>query len=139
MTFKHSYDEMLTKAYKELPEAKVKEGRFEIPKVHGRTQGSRTILTNFQQISKDLRRDINHLFKFMLMELATTGEIKQNNVTFNGKFAPSMLNTKIEKYVKEFVLCEKCSKPDTELIKEKDATFKRCEACGAKSSVRSIK
>ena len=30
-------------------------------------------------------------------------------------------------------------KPDTELHKEKGITFKQCQACGARSSVRSIK
>jgi len=139
MVWKHKYDDMLNKAYKELPEAKAGSSRFEIPKVHGRLQGNRTILTNIHQIAKDLRRDVNHVVKFLLRELATTGDIKSNSVIFNGKYSPSMLNSKVEKYVKEFILCEQCNKPDTELIKEKGVTFKRCEACGSKSSVRSIK
>lgn len=139
MVWKHTYEEMLNKAYEELPKAKATAGRFEVPEVHGRLQGSKTILTNLHQIARDLRRNISHLFKFMLRELATTGEIKQNSIIFNGKFAPAILNAKIEKYVKEFVLCNQCSKPDTELIKERGLTFKRCEACGAKTSVRSIK
>jgi translation initiation factor 2 subunit 2 len=139
MTFKHKYEDMLNKAYKELPESKSTNSRFEIPKFHGRLQGSRTILTNFSQIASTLRRNINHMFKFIVSELATTGEIRPNQVIFNGKFAPTLLNTKLEKYTKEFVLCDQCNKPDTELIKEKDLTFKRCEACGAKHSVRTIK
>lgn len=139
MVWRHKYEAMLKQAFKLLPEAKATDSRFEIPKVHGRLQGNQTILTNFSQIASHLRRDINHLFKFMLRELATTGEIKSNAVVFVGKFAPNMLNSKIDKYVKEFVLCENCGKPDTELTKEKDATFKRCEACGARTSVRTIK
>ena len=139
MAWKHTYEEMLKRAFKLLPEAKAGESRFEIPKVHGRLQGNQTIITNFQQISSILRRDISHLFKFMLRDLATTGDIKANSVVFMGKFAPTRLNTKIEKYVKEFVLCNHCGKPDTELIKEKGITFKRCEACGTKQSIRSIK
>lgn len=139
MVWKHKYNDMLKRAYKLLPKSKAVDSRFEIPKVHGRLQGNQTIITNFHQIANHLRRDINHLFKFMLKDLATTGDISNNSVTFKGKFAPSMLNTKIEKYVKEFVICEQCGKPDTELIKEKGVTFKRCEACGARHSVRSIK
>jgi translation initiation factor 2 subunit 2 len=138
MAWKHKYEEMLKRAYKLLPKSTTSDSRFELPKFHGRLQGNKTILTNFHQISSHIRRDINHLFKFMVRELATTGEIKNNSVIFNGKFAPTMLNTKLDKYVKEFVLCDQCNKPDTELIKEKDITFKRCEACGAKHSVRTI-
>jgi len=139
MAWKHKYEDMLKRAYKLLPKSEAVESRFEIPKVHGRLQGNQTILTNLTQIASHLRRDINHLFKFMLRELATTGDIKNNAIIFNGKFSPAILNTKIEKYVKEFVLCSQCGKPDTELIKEKDLTFIRCEACGAKHSVRNIK
>jgi translation initiation factor 2 subunit 2 len=138
MAWKHKYEEMLKRAYKLLPKVKSTESRFEIPKVHGRLQGNRTILTNLQQVASYLRREMNHLFKFMLKELATTGDIKSNSVIFTGKFAPSMLNSKIDKYVKEFVICDQCGKPDTDIIKEKDATFKRCEACGARSSIRNI-
>ena len=139
MAWKHKYEDMLKKAYKLLPKSEVKESRFEIPKVHGRLQGNRTIITNFGQIASHLRREEGHFLKFMLRELATTGELNNGVATFVGKHAPNMLNTKVEKYVKEFILCEKCGKPDTELISEKGTTFKRCEACGSRTSVRSIK
>ncbi|MBT3582682.1 translation initiation factor IF-2 subunit beta [Candidatus Woesearchaeota archaeon] len=139
MAFKHKYEDMLKKAYKQLPEVEATDSRFEIPKVHGRLQGNRTIITNFNQIASYLRRDESHFLKFMVRELATTCEVNNGAATFVGKHSPSVLNTKIEKYVKEFVLCKQCGKPDTELIVEKDDTFKRCEACGSKVSIRSIK
>jgi translation initiation factor 2 subunit 2 len=139
MAWKHKYEDMLKKAYKLLPEVKTSDSRFEIPQVHGRLQGNRTILTNFGQIASHLRREDSHFLKFMLRELATTGELASGTATFNGKFAPSMLNKKVEKYVKEFIFCEKCGKPDTELMIENGTTFKRCEACGSKATVRSIK
>ena len=75
----------------------------------------------------------------MLKSLATTGEWKGSKFYFIGKFNSRVLNEKIEKYVKEFVTCTQCGKPDTELHKEKGITFKQCQACGARSSVRSIK
>ncbi|MHA1988975.1 MAG: translation initiation factor IF-2 subunit beta, partial [Promethearchaeota archaeon] len=50
-----------------------------------------------------------------------------------------IIQKKIESYVKEYVLCKECGKPDTKLIKEGRITFLKCEACGAKSSVKSIK
>lgn len=139
MAFKHKYEDMLKKAYKLLPKVEAIESRFEIPKVHGRLQGNKTIITNFSQIANHLRRDEGHFLKFLLMELATTGEVNGGTATFIGKHSPTNINVKVEKYVKEFVVCKQCGKPDTELITKKDATFKRCEACGAKTSVRSIK
>lgn len=139
MAFKHTYEQMLDRLYKVLPKSKAASGRFEIPKVQGSIQGNKTIITNLQQIAKKLSRKEDHLMKFLLRELATTGEIKSGGTIFVGKFGSNFLNSKIEKYVKEFVLCSQCKKPDTVLVKEKGITFKRCEACGAKSSVRTLK
>jgi len=139
MAWKHTYDEMLTKAFKELPKIKTTSTRFEVPTVKGSIQGNRTIITNLSQISKHLRRDENHVMKFLLRELATTGDIKSGGTIFMGKFSSSILNKKINKYVKEFVLCSQCGKPDTTLMKEKEGTFKHCEACGARVSVRALK
>ncbi len=139
MAFKHTYKQMLDRAFKNLPKSKNITTRFDIPKVTGSLQGNKTIITNLSQISKILRRPESHIFKFLLRELATTGDMKKGGTIFIGKFSSGILNTKIEKYVKEFILCNQCKKPDTKLIKEKGITFKHCEACGARSSVRSLK
>jgi translation initiation factor 2 subunit 2 len=139
MAFKHKYEDMLKKAYKLLPKVTATDSRFEIPKVHGRLQGNKTIITNFSQIASHLRREESHFLKFLVRELATTCEVNGGTATFTGKHSPTNINVKVEKYVKEFILCKQCGKPDTELVNENGSTFKRCEACGAKSSVRSIK
>lgn len=133
------YEELLEKAYKELPEVSEEEVRFEIPTVKGNIAGNRTIITNLPQIANALRRPIEHLFKFLLRELATTGELKPGEAIFMGKFRSEFLNKKIEKYVKEFVLCAQCKKPDTHLEKEGGVTYLICEACGAKATVRTLK
>ena len=133
------YEDLLEKAYKELPEVSEEEFRFEIPSVKGHIAGNKTIVTNLPQIANALRRPIEHLFKFLLRELATTGEMKPGETIFIGKFRSEFLNKKIEKYVNEFVLCAQCKKPDTHLKKEGNVTFLICEACGAKATVRTLK
>lgn len=139
MAFKHTYEDMLKRAYKALPEVSKTTTRFEIPSVKGSIQGKKTIVTNLTQIANKLGRELRHLVKFLSKELATTSNIEQNSVNFVGKFGSKSLNEKLDKYVKEFVLCSQCGKPDTKIIKDRNITFKRCEACGAKSTVRSIK
>ena len=69
------YKKMLEEARKSLPEAVFIKERFEIPKVLGHMQGNRTIVSNFLQIASSLRREVSHLLKFVLMDLATPGEI----------------------------------------------------------------
>ncbi|MHA1236157.1 MAG: translation initiation factor IF-2 subunit beta, partial [Candidatus Hodarchaeales archaeon] len=39
-------------------------------------------------------------------------------------------------YVKDFVLCEECQKPDTKLVREGRVLIKVCEACGARGAVK---
>jgi len=139
MAWKYKYEELLKRAYKNLPKISKTTTRFEVPAVSGRFEGNRTIVSNLNQISKKLDRDVKHLTKFLLKALATTGELKNNNFYFVGKFNSRRLNEKLDKYVKEFVTCTQCKKPDTSLQKSKGITFKQCQACGARSSVRSIK
>lgn len=139
MAFKYNYEEMLDRAYKKLPEKTKTDSRFEIPKVDSEVQGNRTIVKFFPGLAKKINREPEHLMKFLLGELATTGKEKGNIVTFMGKFSNELMQHKFNKYLEEFVLCDQCKKPDTTLNKEKGLTFKICEACGAKSSVRNIK
>ena len=129
------YNKLLDEAYKDIKPIKHTE-RFEIPKIQGHLEGTKTILTNLQQIASHIRRDINHLLKFLLKELASSGKIQGSRVILQRKIPSAKINTKIEEYVKEFVVCRECKKPDTELLKEKGFTFVHCLACGAKHSVR---
>ena len=131
------YKKMLGDVRKNLPEAVFLKERFEIPKTLGHIQGNRTIITNFLQIASTLRRDVNHLLKFVLKELATPGEIKKSGALILGTKVPaSRINDKIRQYANEFVLCLECGKPDTKLEKEGDLTYMKCTACGAKNIVK---
>ncbi len=129
------YKELLEEAYQKVKPIKASE-RFEIPKIEGHLEGNKTILTNLQQIASHIRRDINHLLKYLLRELATSGKIEGNRVILQRKIPSIKINEKIQQYVEEFVLCRECRKPDTELVKEERFMFVHCLACGAKHSVR---
>ncbi len=132
-----TYEQLLNKAYEKIKPLATSSGRFEIPKIEGHFEGKKTILTNFFQIASYLRRNPSHFQKFMLRELAASGQREGDRLVLNIKVPSAKINQKIEQYVKEFVLCRECGKPDTELIKEDRFTFVHCLACGAKHSVRS--
>jgi translation initiation factor 2 subunit 2 len=131
-----TYEELLEQAYQEVKPLEKSE-RFEVPKVEGHIEGNKTIITNLPQIASFLRRNQDHILKYLLRELATPGAIKQNRVILQRKISSIKMNEKLADYVTEFVLCKECKKPDTELVKEKDFLFIHCLACGAKHSVRS--
>jgi len=132
------YEKMLENAYKKVKQVSDKESkRFEVPKIRGSFEGKKTILTNFFQIADYIRRNHEHFQKFILKELATSGYRDGDRLILNMKVPSVKINHKIEEYLKEFVLCKECKKPDTELIKENRLNFVHCLACGAKHSVRS--
>lgn len=131
------YEQMLDKAYEQLPDSVFEKHRFEIPNVRGHQQGNRTVISNFNQIASHLGRQPAHLLKYLLKELATPGTIKDGLLVVGTKVPASRLNEKIKKYADEFVLCSECGKPDTRIEKEKNVRYLKCTACGAKHAIRS--
>ena len=131
-----NYKELLEHAYKEVKQINASNERFKIPRIQGHFEGRKTILTNFFQIASHIRRKPEHFQKFILKELAASGQREGDRLVLNIKVPSSKINQKIEQYVKEFVLCKECGKPDTKLIKEDRLSFVKCLACGAKHSVR---
>ncbi len=132
------YEQLLKRARERLPQSVVERERFEIPHVKGHLQGNRTVISNFQQIAATLRRPVEHLLKFILKELATPGEIMRSGLLVLGaKIAASRVNEKIREYAYEFVLCPQDGKPDTDIIREGDFAYLKCNACGYKHPVKS--
>jgi translation initiation factor 2 subunit 2 len=133
-----TYEQLLNDAYTKVKPISHSGERFEIPKIEGHFEGTKTVLTNVGQIASYLRRDVNHLLKFILKELATSGTMKNSVLVLQRKIPSAKINEKIEQYSKEFVFCRECAKPDTELVKDKGFVFMHCLACGARHSVGKI-
>jgi len=131
------YEKLLDKAYKEVKPIKASE-RFKVPEIESRVEGNKTIIVNFKQILDYLRRKPEHVSKFLSKELASYAQIDGNRLILNRKLSPNRITEKLEKYIKEFVICKECQKPDTELVKQDRFYFIHCLACGAKHSVRNI-
>ncbi|MBC8494690.1 translation initiation factor IF-2 subunit beta [archaeon] len=129
-----NYEDMLKKGKEELPDVTSEKERFNIPKVRGHVEGNKTIVNNFTEITKVLRRNTEHVLKYVLKELATPGEMRKNAVIFGSKISASKVNEKIVQYADKFVVCKECGKPDTKLTKEGEIYFLKCQACGAKYS-----
>ncbi len=129
------YEQLLNDAYSKIKKPETSGERFEIPKVEGHFEGKKTIVTNFTQIASYIRRSHEQFLKFLLRELAVSGQKEGDRLVLNNKIPSAKINEKIQQYVKEFVLCKECGKPDTELSKEDRLTFLKCLACGAKHSI----
>jgi translation initiation factor 2 subunit 2 len=132
------YEKMLERGMKKVPKETGSGERFEMPKAQVLISGSKTSILNFGEIASKLRRDPKHIMKFMLKELATKGEIEGTKASFQGVFSDYVIRIKIESYVKVYVICPECGKPDTKITKQDRQFFVKCEACGARHPVNRL-
>lgn len=128
------YEDLLTEAYDNIKPMEHCE-RFEVKKVEGHIEGSKTIISNFMQVVSCIGRDAEHVAKFLFKELATSGEIARDRLILTRRISSKNINEKVEKYFKKYVECSNCKKPDTEIIGENGQKFIRCMACGAKKPI----
>jgi translation initiation factor 2 subunit 2 len=133
----YDYQKLLEKAKRALPETNKEASRFEIP-VADVVTGKQTVIKNFLEISKALRRDETHLAKYLYKELAVPGSMRGPELLLQGKINSGMINQRIREYAAEFVICNECGKPDTDMNKTDRLFFLKCQACGARRSLRAI-
>ncbi len=134
-----NYEELLNDAYDKVEiNLETKTSRFEIPKVKGHHIKTKTIISNFLQITAQIRRNPTHLLKFLTKELASQGEMQNERLILSRKLSSKEINEKINKYVGLFVLCPKCKKPDTEIIEKNGENFIHCLACGEKNQIHKL-
>lgn len=121
----------LDRALKQLPEIKSSGERFVVPEPKLLTEGRTTVLENFATIADKLNREQGHIFKFLLRELGTAGKIDSSRAIFQKRVTSGVITELINAYVKEYVTCSECGRPDTHLMKSERVLTLRCDACGA--------
>lgn len=131
-----NYEEMLRMAKEKLPKVQSKSERFAMPKVQGHVEGNKTILVNIHAIASLVGRQPEQILKYLQRELATPGYFDGKRLVFGRKLNSAMINEKLATYIKAFVLCDTCGKPDTKLFDEGGKLVKKCQACGEKSVVQ---
>ncbi|HEX3013961.1 MAG TPA: translation initiation factor IF-2 subunit beta [Methanobacterium sp.] len=132
------YDKLLDRAIDQLPQKVFETKRFSVPKAYSVIQGNRTIIQNFKDITEALNRDPQHVLKFLLRELGTAGNLEGSRAIMQGKFTHYLINERIDDYVKRFIMCHECNRPDTKIIREDRVFLLKCEACGAKAPLKTL-
>lgn len=132
------YEKLLDMAMEKLPKKSEGSDRFQMPRANIQPAGARTVIINFTEMASTFRRKPEHLQKFILKELATSGELQAGRLVVQGKFRPEVVDKKIELYAKEYVLCHDCNRPDTKFVKEDRFLFLKCEACGSRHTVKKV-
>jgi translation initiation factor 2 subunit 2 len=132
------YESLLKSAMEKVPKREGTGKRFKVPQVSAEPQGTRTAIKNISEIASALRREPEQVGRYIAKELAAPGSMQNGSYILQVKASPSLLQSKLESYIKNFVYCRVCGEPDTRLEKEDRIVFIRCEACGARSAAKPV-
>lgn len=102
----------------------------------------KTLWINFQEICSMMQRPPEHVYQFFMAELGTEGSIDGNQrLIIRGKYVPKYIESLLRKYVVEYVTCEMCRSPNTDLDKDSGTRlfFCKCRDCGSVRSVAAIR
>ncbi len=134
---KTDYEKLLKRIQDKISEKKTDSGeRFELPSPDVMWEGQRTILRNFTDFSKKMRRDPEKVLQYLSKEFATPAERSGEKAIFVGRREPHDFVSLLQIYVKDYLECPTCKSPDTKIERENRISFLVCEACGAKSSLK---
>ena len=137
MLTKTDYEKLLKRIQDKISEKQTGTGeRFELPSPDVMWEGQKTILRNFMDFSKKLRRDPEKVLQYLSKEFATPAERSGDKAMFVGRREPHDFVHLLNIYVKDYLECPTCKSPDTKIERENRITFLICEACGAKSSLK---
>jgi len=131
MSWKYTYDELLERAYSQLPEVREYSERFTIPVPEIAYEGKNTVIRNYRDICRTINRDPKQVLQVMLKEIGTAGEISGDMLILQGRINTNKILDAIESYVLSYVICSECGSPDTELIRQERSLMLKCHACGA--------
>mmetsp|Transcript_132954 Transcript_132954/g.331697 ORF Transcript_132954/g.331697 Transcript_132954/m.331697 type:complete len:211 (-) Transcript_132954:216-848(-) len=97
---------------------------------------------NFSEICQIMKRPVDHVMQFVLAEFGTEGSITgDGQFILKGAYKEKHAESLLRKYIKEFVTCEMCKSPNTELNRDSSTRLYvvSCGNCGASRSATSIK
>jgi len=136
----YDYESLLERLYRKVPAPASSGERFEMPRVQVVHVGSQTIIRNFREITNRINREPELVTRYLLKELATAGSYDPSSGTLkiNIRVTASSLNTLLERFVKTYVICPTCGRPDTKLRKQGKVFILKCEACGAEQPIKAF-
>ena len=132
------YDDLLARAQSTLEKTahKSTQNRLEMPEPQVIWVGNKTILRNYAEYPKLMRRDPDRLLMYLAKELATAASLDARQGHLHREEGQGLIRPALPAVHGDNVTCPVCGSPDTHIVTESRLHFRVCEACGARSSAR---
>ena len=134
----YDYKALLKRARSQIPDYAFQKDRFELPEIEILIEGNRTIIRNFRELAKAVNREEEFFAKYLLKETGSAGNLEGGRLILQRRINPDLLKSRINDFLREYVICRECGKPDTKIIKEGRVHLLKCMACGAIRPIRMI-
>lgn len=122
------YETLLKRAHTTLNIYK-KSDKKRVP-IDIRRESSSKSSMNLVAIAESLNREPEHLMKFILCKLLTTGSIMNERLVVKGNFVKNDFMEAVSQYIDNFVACKGCGEIfDTVIVRENKLYFVRCRKC----------
>lgn len=90
-----------------------------------------TILDNFDNFCNELMFDKKILIKIIGKELSCKSGIDKNNKYYlQGQYSTAQIKNVVYTFIKNYLLCVSCDKPEINLKYKNDKIKQKCRACG---------
>ncbi|MEM0476123.1 MAG: hypothetical protein QW367_00595 [Candidatus Aenigmatarchaeota archaeon] len=131
-----SYEEMLEEALKKLPDVFISSDRYAIPEIEVKYEKNKTYVLNIKEILFKIKRKEEDFKGDFSRIVGIPARFENDILVLNGLVNKEILRKKLEDYIKNFVICDVCNKPETIIIEENKIRYLKCEACGNKKILR---
>ncbi len=135
-----SYDWMLKRAYSMVPDKmKTPTDRAILPELKILPERSRVIIMNWKEITERIPQiDEKLIARFIAKRLGTVATPTGGKLFIQGNFPRSRIRRVLELFMKTYVICDICGRPDCVIERQKGKWVKKCLACGAWKIVEKI-
>lgn len=133
------YENLLKRAVHILKNNDNTQAKIKLPLEVKREYGNKTLM-NLVQIAKILKRDPDHIKKYLFSELATSGSVNaKGELLMKGNFTKPKIQDVLRLYIEHFMVCTSCDAVlNTQIIRENRLYVLKCSNCGASKYVGNI-
>ena len=125
-----------------LKDSKDPHYRYKMPKLTAKVEGSgngiKTVITNMSAIAKALGRPPSYPTKYFGCELGAQITTNNDSYVVNGSHDPDKLLELLYGFIRKFVLCSKCTNPETILSVSGQTIRQKCIACGFDTTIPKV-